>query len=363
MSDDPPDLTQAFTHLLDVARAKYRAVLTTPRAGLEEIAFWDSAPPRPVSLDAQDPELDLLADPDPFPYVQVVDWPEALPGSRLGFFVDGAERSQMVAVADTVPIIVTASAASILRRRKPGRPLELYGTPRASALTVLLPRSDLTEPLWRACTGIGLTVVDTLESARASQLGAPEAITASFDLCRALAHERASALRQELEKQAILRWLDRRHSDLLVVDGEIKHLHLGPDQRRVIGVVKSHQHRFTGDLLTNVLHLPPYCRTHRFASRPLPGNGGPLTASFYLRWRQAPRGADPAFGLLRVETDLDTSMDDANAIAAWLIAEARPSVPTERNGNHLYPIARAERSAKQAVDDVWRSLPRLVFNG
>ena len=81
--------------------------------------------------------------------------------------------------------------------------------------------------------------------------------------------------------------------------------------------------------------------------------------SFYLRWRQRKSRQSPEYGLLRVETSVPLSSEQADAVSRWIVAEGRP-MEFGRDGNHLYPIARAERLAKHAVRRQGWMLPHQV---
>lgn len=232
-------------------------------------------------------------------------------------FLDGVQRSTVIAHVGTVPVVHGAVASAIRIRRD--RRLSTWRAPSVDE-RLYAPLAALPAPIARALVERGHAVDPFAADDTPAAPRHPHECTA-----RALtAVQRA---REDLERALLEAWVIEGEGPILV-DGGISGC--APAARgagRVaIGVVKSHRTLYVGDdALATVLGLRAGERTTAFAiasARRHP------VASWYLRLRD-PGPRSPLFGLVRVEIargdDLTRRADDASrAILAERVPVALP---------------------------------------
>lgn len=258
----------------------------------------------------------------------------AVPGAPvvgIRAFLDGIQRSQVVAHAGTVPLVHGAVAAAV-RVRAARRPRTWDAPRRREAL--LLPAAAL-PPALVAALAAQVPLVDTTAGEGVGRAGAhPQDLTA-----RALTA--VQRLREAEELALVAGWVADGDGPLLV-DGGIGASPEGARDPRVIGVVKSHRTLYAPEgAVPLVLGLREGERTSAVALHSPRRNP---VASFYLRLRDA-AGRAPLFGLVRVEIapvgDLTARADE---VARWLLAERTPvSLPDARWDVMVYGIRECEQ--------------------
>jgi len=351
-------LHQAY-HL---AQNKYQRVILVESPTLEEQTYWDATLAQFTSTsDAHETTaaLKFVELPDHLTAYAVPNRSHFAADSPLRYFLDGAQRTRLLFVADTIPVCITICGVALVERPQPGGPLVERRLTPCLRLALLLPDAPSVRPLWEAFQAEGLQPQDTLtpQYLQKHNLTRDELVT-QFDLCRYFAYQRARHLRQELEKSVITAWVQAKLNGWLVLDGDIRHLGTDILGAALVGIIKRHRYPyFRGPSQALLLSLPAYYRTNLFMFSQTATHSVQVGSSFFLRWRRRRLQDGPEYGLLRIETPLALPPDQANLLSRWLIAEGSPA-ETGRNGNHLYPIARAERLAKKMVQDHWRSLPR-----
>lgn len=256
----------------------------------------------------------------------------AAPVAGFGAFLDGIQRSQVVAHVRGVPLVQGAVAAAI--RLRVDRKLRSW-TPPLRSRALYAPVAALPPEV---ASGIAehCTLVDTLEDDADLALRHPADLAA-----RALtAIQRA---RESAELDLAERWCARGEGTLLV-DGGIagrERVALSP---WVVGAVKSHRTLYvSGDALPLIFGLREGERTTAVV---LASPRRRPVATWYLRLRNlGARG--PLAGLVRLEVALDdpaTVAARADLVSRWMLAERAPvALPDARWDVMVYGIHECEQ--------------------
>lgn len=272
--------------------------------------------------------------------------------SEVRGFLDGIQRSRVVAARHGVPLVAATVAAAI--RERPERTLATWEAPLVRR-GVYLSRQALVAAApegaadWAALAAAGIPLTDTTEGAD------PEAVPLHPRALQARALERVALERERLERQLAAAWC-RAAPGWLWVDGGIAG-NLAIDARApAFGVVKSHATLYGGGgevrqlLALPEAHRGPLCLVGHRLRR--------AVASWYLRLRPPP-SHDPLHGLVRVEVappDGVAAPDgpDPDGVAAlqaladrlsgWILAERAPlALPDPRWDTLTYGIHACER--------------------
>lgn len=258
----------------------------------------------------------------------------SLPAGPLeGFvaFLDGIQRSRVLAHAGAVPIVHGAVAAAVRER--------IARRPRTWSVPVVW--QALYAPVARLDPALVREIVARVplrDTARADDeatvIHHPQEHTA-----RALtAVQRA---RESAELKLIAEWVARGSGPLLV-DGGISGSAAGSQSESVVGVVKSHRTLYAdAAALPLVLGLREGERT---TSVSLSSPRRHPVASWYLRLRD-PDGRGPLFGLVRVEVAVSADLTArADTVSRWLLAERTPvSLPDARWDVMVYGVRECEQ--------------------
>lgn len=165
------------------------------------------------------------------------------------------------------------------------------------------------------------------------------------------------AVRERCEEAVFRAWDERTdgREGWLVMDGSLTDAHAG----RAIGVIKRHS-RFdlTNSEMTALLALPAGYRTTAF-QRAVKGGLRPIT--WYLRLHAA-SGADPLFGLARIEAPSQVSgTTDIDHLSRILYAERTPRATNDdRWPTLIYPIHIAERILKVKLERALLGVPAAL---
>jgi hypothetical protein len=213
---------------------------------------------------------------------------------QVSAFLDGVQRSQLVAHIGVAPIIVAQVAAAV--RERADRSLRSWGAPRLQRI-VLCPRRHLDEALWERLSATGWPLLDTSDESDAGGKGADDQVALHPHALRARAMELVAQSRETLERQLAASWC-ASETRWLWIDGGIAGNLAVSAESPAFGVVKSHNTLY-GDAaairatlaLREGERSPSFLVGHR-ARR--------AVASWYLRLHAA-TSADPLFGLVRVE--------------------------------------------------------------
>ena len=256
-----------------------------------------------------------------------------VPGGALeGFvaFLDGIQRSRVLAHAGTVPIVHGAVAAAV--RHRVAKRAHTWDAPVVSQ-ALYAPVAQL-EPALARALGARVPLRDTGREEAPEGVQHPQEHTA-----RALtAVQRA---REAAELALIGDWAQRGAGPLLA-DGGISGGAEGAKSERIVGVVKSHRTLYADaaavPLLLGLREGERTTAVRLSSPRRLP------VASWYLRLRD-PTGRGPLFGLVRVEVALtDELTARADLVSRWILAERAPvSLPDARWDVMVYGVRECEQ--------------------
>lgn len=247
-------------------------------------------------------------------------------------FLDGIQRSQVVAHVGGVPIVHGAVAAAV--RVRTDRALRTWEQPLV-AQALYAPRALLDAALVAALAA-RVPVEETLAAEAEAPGGArhPQELTA-----RALtAVQRA---RESAEFSLAARWVASGDGPLLV-DGGTSGSAEASRSPLVVGVVKSHRTLYADEAtLPVVLGLREGERTTAVT---LSSPRRHPVASWYLRLRD-PAGRAPLHGLVRVEAAITGDVTArADEVSRWVLAERAPvALPDPRWDVMVYGIRECEQ--------------------
>lgn len=276
------------------------------------------------------------------------EYPEDSDCSEFRFFEDGRQRTIQIGYIRAkygdnlvlIPVHFFIVAAVILERQD--RKMELWKGPLIEE-GILVPKSLLPDQtVLTEFEKAGLTVVDT-----ESQSGSPGDY---YDM-RRRALRRAKDHRLSVEQELIRQWRtdDRANNAFLVVDGTLMNMRDEQNVERCIGVSKSFGSRYFEISKHNeIMQMQEFQRSWAFRFH---GEDDDLKkgvrerVSWYLRLRNR-RGADPEFGLIRVEIAkkyVEEASERAKDFSRSLLSERLPTAyPAPRWDKHLYPICACE---------------------
>jgi hypothetical protein len=296
-----------------------------------------------ISLASGQPPLEVLARGDEPPRLEAA---EPLEAPRVGVravggaaapgfvaFLDGVQRSSVIAHAGAVPIVHGAVAAVVRVRRE--RRLRTWRRPRVDE-RLYAPLASLPAGTATLLRERGHAIDTFADDALPGALRHPQECTA-----RALtAVQRA---REDAERTLLEEWLASGEGPVMV-DGGISGCAAAArgEGHAAVGVVKSHRTLYVADdALPLVLGLREGERTTAF------GIASPRrhpVASWYLRLR-ASDGRSPLFGLVRVEVARgDDIQERADAVSRWILAERTPvALPDPRWDVMTYGVRDCEQ--------------------
>jgi hypothetical protein len=259
------------------------------------------------------------------------------PTVQFRAFLDGTQRSHVVAYEGGVPIVF-AQAAAVIRVRIERR-MRTWGQGAVIHRGLYDPRSLLSRETWLALSEAGIPVTDTL-------VDAPQTTSAHpFELLR-MAVNAVGARREMLEAELAAHWC-AQESASLYVDGPLPRVQTAASASVCVGVVKSH-HTIYADAreLRTILALR---EGERSSVLQVQGKRQRPVASWYLRLRE-PVGHEPTWGLVRVEVGipegdgpLDALPAYAEEVSRWILAEVVPlALPDGRWDRMVYGIRDCE---------------------
>ncbi|HUF35910.1 MAG TPA: hypothetical protein VMN37_08170 [Gemmatimonadales bacterium] len=238
-------------------------------------------------------------------------------------FLDGVQRSSLLAYAGAAPIVVAEIAAAVRERRE------------TRLLTVAEERQVLAVARPSALRAAG-DALDGLATLALPEEEPPHPVRDLLNAGRAI-----DAARGALEIAVAARFR-ARSGGWLVVDGSLSESPAWAADPRIVGVAKSHATLpFEGEALERYLRLPSGCRSSIFA--PATRNVAPVLAWALRLWPW--EGRDLFHGLVRVEVaPVNGSPDSATLLSRRLLAERAPiSTPDPRWDRLLYGIHSVER--------------------
>jgi hypothetical protein len=243
-------------------------------------------------------------------------WPDPLA------FLDGVQRTELLAYSGHSPIIVAEIAAAV--RERSHRQLRTILEERRA---LVLARPEALEAAGDVVAGFDLVALP------AEVAGHP-----SLDMIQAA--RAVDKARGALEISVGARYR-ARSPGWLVVDGGLTE---SPDYASdpcMIGVVKSHASLpFDGPDLDRYLRLPPAHRSSMFA--PPTRSLAPVSSWALRLWPW--EGKDLFHGLIRVEVAPGCAPEKADVLSQWLLSERAPlSAPDGRWDRLLYGVHSVEQ--------------------
>jgi hypothetical protein len=256
------------------------------------------------------------------------------PAVGFGAFLDGIQRSQVLAHRGTVPLVHGAVAAAV--RVREDRRMHTWRAPVVSQ-AVYAPEA-LLEAEFVSRLRAGCLVVDTFEGS-----GADAELPHHPSGLAARALTAVQRARENAERSLAEAWVKESDRPLLI-DGGIAGSALVAQHPLAVGAVKSHRTLYvSGDSLAPTLALRVGERTTAVA---LASPRRTTVATWYLRLRD-PGSRGPFFGLVRVEIAATGSADlgeRADLVSRWLLAERAPvSLPDQRWDVLLHGIRDCEQ--------------------
>ena len=262
--------------------------------------------------------------------------PHRIPGEPSGAFaafLDGIQRSRVVAYLPGGVPVVEGTVAAVIRERRNRR---MVTWDQRSDRRLYLPL-DLVPDAGRLEAELGHAIVNTSQPLGGDDAGSPSRHPLAL-LDRAIHFVQAE--REKLEHRIAERWCGVQDAPLFI-DGGISGSPRTASASCAIGVVKSHRRLYAeGDALAVVFGLRRGERTSVFR---VESARRPAVASWYLRLRDA-EGRDPMWGLVRVEiADGSDALGRADEVSRWILAEAAPlSLPDARWDKMVYGIRDCE---------------------
>ncbi len=243
-------------------------------------------------------------------------------------FLDGAQRMQVIAQEDGIPIVLGTVSAAV--RVRVDRRMQSWGRrPPVVERRLYMPFAYLGNSIVDAETRFEL--IDTSE---ADQNGIIPSQHPAALMERAV--KKVQEDRERAELSLAEAWCESEEGPLFI-DGGIGGSAAVATSSLAVGVVKSHRTLHAeGEALRTVLRLRVGERSpvFRIASR-----SRTAVASWYLRVRSADT-RDSMWGLVRVEVPEENwSSEGANAVSCWVLRESSPlSLPDKRWDKMAYGV-------------------------
>jgi hypothetical protein len=256
--------------------------------------------------------------------------------SGFGAFLDGAQRVQIMAHHQGIPVVYGTASAAI--RVRLNRRLVTWGhQPPRVQRKFFLPLRYLPS-LNDIASRVSDSGIDIVDTSKADKSGSFPSLHPTALLERAL--RAVDDMREQLEHQLAEAWCAVGEAPLFI-DGGISGNPRVASSSCAIGVVKSHRTLFAeDDALRTVFALAKGQRSSVFRVSPRSRSS---VISWYLRVRDAV-GHDAMWGLVRVEVaECERPTERADEISRWVMAEMSPlSLPDGRWDKMAYGVRDCE---------------------
>lgn len=290
------------------------------------------------------------------PRLSVLPIPATLPDGtwRVRYFLDGVQRTLPIGWCGMNTLALVVVVAGVIERRpQDGLFRAVPGMTRVASSVIIASATDdahafdLHDAFARA--GLDIHVADP-SPASPRQEG-------DFIALQARIRPVVSAVREACEYEALKAWIERTDGSegWLIMDGSLTRADVG----NAVGLIKRHS-RFdlTNTEMTDLLRMPVGHRSSAF-QRAVSGGLRPIT--WYIRLHEA-TGADPLFGLARIEAPSQTSAPaDLEALSHLIYTERTPRATNDdRWPTLLYPIHIAERILKVKLERALLGVPAAL---
>ena len=269
------------------------------------------------------------------------------------YFLDGVQRTLPLGWCGMNALACVVIVAGIIERRPQDRVFRAVpGMTRLFQRVIIAstPGDPYTDALFAAFHDAGIQADPTNEQHDASLR------TGDFLALQNAVRLRVSTIRDECELAVFTTWMKRaaQSEAWLLVDGSL----MDGTVPRTLGMIKRHsQFTLTNDEMMTVLHLPVGHRSTAY-QREATGRARPKT--WYLRLHE-PFGADPLFGLARIEAPAETDIGEIDTLSQRVLAERTPRATNDdRWPTLLYPIHIAERILKVKLERALLGVPAAM---
>lgn len=268
------------------------------------------------------------------------------------YFLDGVQRTLPLGWCGMNALACVVIVAGIIERRPQDRVFRAVpGTTRTDAYVIIAsaPNDPYTDVLFDAFHAADVAVTGANEQHEAALR------TGDFLALQNAVRLRVSTIRDACELKVFQAWQERPGADAwLLVDGSL----LDGTAPRTLGMIKRHsQFSLTNDEMMTVLHLPV---GHRSTAYQREATGRVRPKTWYLRLHE-PFGADPLFGLARIEAPATTDIAAIDALSQCVLAERTPRATNDdRWPTLLYPVHIAERILKVKLEKALLGVPAAM---
>jgi hypothetical protein len=269
------------------------------------------------------------------------------------YFLDGVQRTLPLGWCGMNALACVVIVAGIIERRPqdgvfravPGMTQQFQRVIIAST-----PGDPYTQALFDAFRAADVDVTGTNEQHESALR------TGDFLALQNAVRLRVSTIRDECELAVFTTWTKRaaQSESWLLVDGSL----MDGTVRNTLGMIKRHsQFTLTNEEMMTVLHLPVGHRSTAY-QREATGRARPKT--WYLRLHE-PFGADPLFGLARIEAPAETDVTAIDTLSQRILTERTPRATNDdRWPTLLYPIHIAERILKVKLERALLGVPAAM---
>lgn len=273
---------------------------------------------------------------------------------RVRYFLDGVQRTLPIGWCGMNALALVVVVAGVIERRpQDGIFRAVPGmTHLASSIIIASAAGDAhTDALYDAFIRTGLDV----QAADSPTVSTPHG--GDFIALQARIRPVVSTVREACEYEALKAWIERTDGSegWLIMDGSLSRADIG----NAVGLIKRHS-RFdlTNSEMTDLLRMPVGHRSSAF-QRDVSGGVRPIT--WYIRLHEA-SGADPLFGLARIEAPSQTANPrDYDALSRLIFSERTPRATNDdRWPTLLYPIHIAERILKVKLERALLGVPAAL---
>ena len=272
---------------------------------------------------------------------------------KMRYFLDGVQRTLPIGWCGMNALALVVVVAGVIERRpQDGVFRAVPGMLRIASQVLLAsapadPHATALADTF-AAAGIGVT-----------RCGEPNGVMRAGDFLALQSRIRpaVNGVRQQCEFAAFQAWNERTDGSegWLVMDGSL----VGSDIGNAVGIIKRHS-RFDlkDDEMTALLRLPVGFRSSAFQRQV---RGGQRPTTWYLRLHEA-TGADPLFGLARIEAPTQTTVPDGvDDLSRLLLSERTPRATSDdRWPTLIYPIHIAERILKVKLERALLGVPAAL---
>jgi hypothetical protein len=258
--------------------------------------------------------------------------------SGFGAFLDGAQKVQVIAHHEGMPIVMGTVSAGV-RIRVDRRMITWGHQPPRVERAIYLPLRYLPQLTDNATSAAFAhsqwRIVDTSTADKNGEYPSQHPAILFERAVRAVDQQR-----EELEDRLAEAWCALGEATLFI-DGGISRTTNVASSTSAVGVIKSHRTLYVqGEALAIVMGLGKGERSSVFRVSPRSRSS---VLSWYLRLR-APAGHDAMWGLVRVEiAECDRPADRADEVSRWVLAETSPlALPDGRWDKMSYGIRDCE---------------------